>query len=157
MKKSVVITVVAVIILGGFAYLIGLLPERQRRLELEREVASLQSRVAEAEASGRICGLYTRLEGLIDVVGQQNYGQASGSATAFFDAVRAESDRTNQPAFREALLSVLGTRDSVTGSLTKADPAALDQLRLAADLLRSVLENRQSAPPPAPPAQAQQP
>jgi hypothetical protein len=156
MKKPVVITVVAVVVLSAFAYLIGLLPERQRRLGLEREVAALQSRVAEAEATGRICGLYTRLEGLIDVVGRQNYGQASESATAFFDAVRAESERTDQPAFREALLSVLGTRDSVTGSLTRADPAALDQLRQAAELLRSVLENRQLAPPPAPPAKAEE-
>lgn len=57
MKKPVVITVVAVVVLSAFAYLIGLLPERQRRLGLEREVAALQPRVAEAEATGRICGL----------------------------------------------------------------------------------------------------
>ena len=141
MKKPMVIAVVGVLVLIGFAYLIGLLPERQRRLALEREVASLQSRLADAEATGRVCGLYTRVQGLIDVVAQQNYGQAVQVSTAFFDEIRAEADRTNEPAIREVLRSVLATRDSVTGALTKADPASLEVLRRAADLLRGVLEN----------------
>lgn len=155
MKKSVIIAIIAVILLIGLAYLIGLLPQRQRRLELEREVASLQSQLADAEARGRICGLYTRVQGLIDVVAQQNYGQAVEASTAFFDEVRAESNRTEQAAFQEVLQSVLATRDSVTGALTKADPASLDGLRRSADLLRSALENRKAVPPSAPPVQAQ--
>lgn len=157
MKKPMVIAVVGVIILIAFAYLIGLLPERQRRLALEREVASLQSRLADAEATGRVCGLYTGVQGLIDVVAQQNYGQAVQASTAFFDEVRAEADRTNEPAIREMLQSVLATRDSVTGALTKADPASLEELRRTADLLRSVLENRKAVPPSSPATRAQMP
>jgi hypothetical protein len=157
MKKSTVIAVVGVVFLIGFAYLIGLLPQRQRRLALERDVASLQSRLADAQATGRVCGLYTRVQGLIDVVAQQNYGQAVEASTTFFAEVRAEADRTNEPAIREMLQSVLATRDSVTGALTKADPAALDELRRTADLLRSVLENREAVPPPAPAVEAQMP
>lgn len=150
MKKPMVLAVVGVLLLIGFAYLIGLLPQRQRRLELEREVASLQSRLADARATGRVRGLYTRVQGLIDVVAQQNYGQAAEASTAFFDEVRAEADRTNEPAIREMLPSVLATRDSVTGALTKADPASLEELRRAANLLRGVLENREAVPPSAP-------
>lgn len=157
MKKPMVIVVVGVILLVGFAYLIGLLPQRQRRLELEREVASLQSSLADAQATGRVCALYTRVQGLIDVVAQQNYGQAVEASTAFFDEVRAEAARTNEPAIREMLQSVLATRDSVTGALTKADPASLGELRRTADLLRSVLENRKAVPPSAPATQAQKP
>ncbi len=157
MKKPMVLAGVGVILLIGSAYLIGLLPQRQRRLELEREVASLQSRLADAQATGRVCGLYTRVQGLIDVVAQQNYGQAVEASTAFFDEVRAEADRTNEPAIREVLQSVLATRDSVTGALTKADPASLEELRRTADLLRGVLENREAVPPSAPAAEAQIP
>ena len=150
MKKPMVLAVVGVVVLVGFAYLIGFLPQRQRRLELEREVASLQSGLADAQATGRVCGLYTRVQGLIDVVAQQNYGQAVEASTAFFDGVRAEAERTNEPAIREMLQSVLATRDSVTGALTKADPASLEELRRTATLLRSVLENREAVPPSAP-------
>ncbi|MHB8797762.1 MAG: hypothetical protein ACYDBY_04785 [Thermoanaerobaculia bacterium] len=155
MKKPMVLAVVGVILLIGFAYLIGLLPQRQRRLELEREVASLQSRLADAQATGRVCGLYTRVQGLIDVVAQQNYGQAVEASTAFFDEVRAEAERTSEPAIREMLQSVLASRDSVTGALTRADPASLEELRRTADLLRGVLENREAVPPPAPGVGAQ--
>lgn len=157
MKRSIVIAIAGVIVLIGLAYLIGLLPQRQRRLESEREVASLQSRLADAEARGRVCGLYTRVQGLIDVVAQQNYGQAVQASTAFFDEVRTEADRTDQVAFREVLQSVLATRDSVTGALTKGDPASLKELRRSADLLRSALENRKAVSPSAPATQTQKP
>lgn len=154
MKRTLI---VAVVLLIGVAYLIGFLPERQRRLELEGEVASLRSRVADAEARGRVCGLYTRVQGLIDVVTQKNYGLAVQSSTAFFDGVRAESSRTNLPAVRMALQSVLEMRDLVTRTLTNADPASLDQLRRAAEFLRGALENQTGVPPSASRAQAQQP
>ncbi len=149
------ILVAVVVLLIGIAYLIGFVPERQRRLELEGEVASLQARVADAEARGRVCELYARAHGLIDVVAQHNYGLAVQSSTAFFDGVRTESSRTNLPAARAALQAVLGMRDSVTRTLTNSDPVSLDQLRRAAELLRSTLENQPGEPPS--PGQAQQP
>ena len=149
--------VVVVVLLIGIAYLIGVVPQRQRRLELEGEVASLQSRLADAEARGRVCGLYARVQGLIDIVAQKNYGLALQSSTAFFDGVRTESSRTDLPAVRAALQSVLEMRDSVTRTLTNADPTSLDQLRRAAELLRGTLENQPGPPPSASPVQAQQP
>ena len=97
------------------------------------------------------------MEGLIDVVARQNYGQAVQASTAFFDEVRAESNRTEQAAFEEVLQSVLATRDSVTGALTKADPASLEELRRSADLLRSVLEKGKAVTPSAPAAQGKKP
>ena len=154
MKRTLV---VAVFLLIGIAYLIGFLPQRQRRLEIEGEVASLRSEFADAEARGRLCELYTRVQGLIDVVARKDYGLAAQSSTVFFDGVRAESGRTSQPEVRAALESVLDMRDSVTGTLTMADPASLDQLRRAADLLRGALEIQPGVPPSASTVQAQQP
>jgi hypothetical protein len=151
------ILVIAVVLLIGVAYLGGAWPERQRRIELEAETASLRARVADAEAKGRVCELYTRVQGLIGVVTRKNYGLAAQSSTAFFDGVRTESGRTTLPAVRAALQSVLDMRDSVTTTLTNADPGSLDHLRRAADLLGGALENPPGAPASSSPVPAQQP
>lgn len=147
----------AVVLLIGIAFLIGFLPQRRGRLTLEREVASLRAQLASAEERGRVCGLYVRLQGLIDVVAQKNYGQAEALSTSFFDDVRAESGSVSEPAFKEALQAVLGLRDAVTASVTKADPVSLHALRQAADLLRGALESRTPQPSGGPAAPVQTP
>ncbi len=151
MKKALVF---GVVLLVGASYLFGLVPQRRRRVALEAEVASLELRLKNAEARGRLYTLYTRSHGLIDLVAQQNYGQAQQLSSGFFDDVRAEAGRTPEPEFGKALLGVLGTRDAVTAGLTKGDPATLDPLRRVAELLRAVLEKPEATttttPAPAP-------
>jgi len=125
----------------GAAYLVGLLPERSRRVALEGQVGSLERRLEDAEARTRLCTLYARVQGLVDLVALKNFGQAQQLSSSFFDDVRAESSRTPNAAFRKALLGVLDMRDTVTASLTKGDPATVDSLRRSAELLQAPLQS----------------
>jgi hypothetical protein len=129
------------VLLVGAAYLVGLLPERSRRIALEGQVGSLERRLGDAEARMRLCALYARVQGLVDLVALKNFGQAQQRSSSFFDDVRSESNRTPDPEFRKALLGVLEMRDTVTASLTKGDPATLDSLRRSAELLQAPLQS----------------
>ncbi|MGA7990712.1 MAG: hypothetical protein WCC53_04705 [Thermoanaerobaculia bacterium] len=144
MKKALVF---GVVLLSVGAYLFGFLPQRQRRLALEAQVASLELRLKTAEARGRLYALYTRSQGLLDLVAQQNYGHAQQLSSGFFDDVRAEAGRTPEPEFGKALLAVLSTRDAVTAGLTKADPGTLEPLRRATGMLQAALEKPETVAP----------
>lgn len=141
MKK--VFVLLAVLLIPA-AYVAGLWPERERRLALEREVGTLQSRLEETDARVRLCGLLAESQGLVEAVAQKNYGQAQQLSSRFFDHARAESGRTPQPAFRDALETVLRVRDPVTAALARADAAALEHLKQAEGRLRGSL----GYPPP---------
>jgi len=142
MKRFLVLLVIGLV---GAAYAAGYWPERQRRVALGEEVRSLEERLAEAEARIRLAGLLARLLTLMDVIGEKNYGQAQALSSAFFDEVRAEASRT-APPFRDPLEGIIRRRDTVTASLTQADPAALGTLReIQAELRRAL-----GYPPPPP-------
>lgn len=128
-----------VLLVSVSSYLAGLLPERSRRTELEAKSASLQGRLADAEALGRVGALYARLQQLADAVAGQNYGQAAELSSVLFDAVRAEAEVTHLPEHKTALASALSVRDEVTSALARGDPAASAHLRVASEHLRAVL------------------
>jgi hypothetical protein len=147
MKK--LLALLAVVLIAA-AYVAGAWPERQRRLALEGEVQILDRRVEEAEARVRMGTLLGELQNLMETVGQKNYGQAQPLSSAFFDHARAETGRTPQPAFRDALEGVLAVRDPVTASLAQGDPAVMEQLRKAERRLKDALGYAPPAPAPVP-------
>jgi hypothetical protein len=146
MKKLLVLLVVVLI---AAAYLAGFWPERQRRLALEGEVQILDRRVQEAESRVRMGTLLGELQGLMETVGQKNYGQAQPLSSSFFDHARAESGRTPQPAFKDALEGVLAMRDPVTAALAQGDPAVIEHLRKGERRLKDALGYPPSSPSPA--------
>lgn len=145
MKKLLVLLAVVLI---AAAYAAGSWPERQRRLALEGEVQILDRRVQEAEARVRMGTLLGELQNLMETVIQKNYGQAQPLSSAFFDHTRAETGRTPQPAFRDALEGVLAMRDPVTAALAQGDPAVIDHMRKAERRLKHALGYAASAPAP---------
>jgi hypothetical protein len=153
MNKGVAILVA---ILAGAAFVGGYWPQRQARSELEGRVKALDERtkalegeLSDAQARVRMAGILGHLLTLADVVAEKNYGHARTMASAFFDAVRAESDRSSVPAFKEALEGILATRDGVTAGLTEGDPRVLDQLRKGEARIRQALGYPQASAPPA--------
>jgi hypothetical protein len=147
MRKALVI---GVVLLAAAAYLIGFVPQRNRRIILEEEVASLKSRLEDAEARGRLCALYVRTQGLVQLVAQKNYGQAQQLSSGLFNDVRAEASRSQEPEFKKALLGVLEMRDTVTAGLTQGDAGTLDHLHRAAGLLQAALVTSGTPAPTAP-------
>ncbi len=140
--------VLLAVLLIAAAYVAGVWPERQRRLALEGELQILEGRVREAEARVRMGALLGEFQNLMETVSQKNYGQAQSLSSGFFDHARAESNRTPQPAFKDALEGVLAMRDPVTAALAQADPAVMDHLRKAERRLKDALGFAPSAPPP---------
>jgi hypothetical protein len=127
------------VLLVAAAYLSGRWPERERRLTLAGENAILQERVEEAEAAVRMCDLLGQVQNVIHAVSLKNYGEAQGFSSVFFDAARAESGRTVQAGYRQALEDVLSSRDAVTAALAQADPKALEKLGAVEARLKSAL------------------
>ena len=137
---------VLVIVLAGLAYLAGYWPESRQRQALEGQLVSLQANLAAtradlaaAQARVRLGGLLGQLLAAQDAVSLQNYGQAQTLSSEFFDAVRAEATRSTAGSFKDPLEKIRGMRDTVTASLTRADPQSLTLLREAETLLRDTL------------------
>jgi hypothetical protein len=145
-----------VVLFVGAAYVAGYWPEHQQRMTLERERQGLQVQLAEAQARVRLGGLLGQLLAVMDAAAARNYGQAQDLSSRFFEDLRAEAARVPDAPTRGVLEGILRARDSVTASLTRSDPAVLDQLRPAQDGLQSALGYRVTtpAPAPAPPAAA---
>ena len=141
-----------VVLLVGAAYVGGYWPEHQQRATLERETLTLRTQLAEAQARVRLGGLLGQLLVLMEAAGARNYGQAQDLSSRFFEDLRAESARVPDASTRAVLEGILRARDSVTASLTRSDPAVLDQLRQAQVGLQSALGYRVAAPASAPPA-----
>jgi len=146
MKKILTLLVLAAI---GGAYVAGYWPEHEHRAAIQTQIEASAARLASAEAQLRLCQLEGRLLALIETVEDKNYGSAQTLASAFFDAVRAESAR--QPAAGTAALTVvLAERDRVTAGLAQADPDTEQLLRTALDALRGSLGQPRRPTPPAP-------
>jgi hypothetical protein len=148
------VVAILVAILIGAAFVGGYWPQRQALSELEGRAKALDERnkalereLTDAQARVRLAGILGHLLALADVVAEKNYGHARTMASAFFDAVRAESDRSTVPAFKEVLEGILAARDGVTAGLTEADPRVLDQLRKGEARLREALGYPQTGAP----------
>jgi hypothetical protein len=128
-----------VIVMAGLAFLVGYWPEHHRRQALESEMTSLRVQLAEAQARVRLGGLLGQILATEDAVSAQDYGQAQALSSQFFDALRTEAARTAAGTVKGGLEKVVGMRDSVTASLTRADPRALTLLRDAEAHVRQAL------------------
>jgi hypothetical protein len=130
---------VAVTVLIAAAFLVGYLPERRLRTAADREVEALREQLAAAEARVRMGRLLGQALTLREVVIRQNYGQAQERSSSFFDGIRAEASATPLSEFRDALNDALLRRDSITASLTKADPAVVEALHAIEVRMRGAL------------------
>lgn len=139
-----------VVLLVGAAYVGGYWPEHQQRVTLERETQAIKAQLSEAQARVRLGGLLGQLLALVDAAAARNYGQAQELSSRFFEDLRAESARVPDARTRAVLEGILRARDSVTASLTRSDPAVLDELRQAQVGLQSALGYRVGPPGPAP-------
>lgn len=138
-SKRVLLLVAIIAVVIVIAYLVGYWPERQRRIERDQEAVSLQTRLAEAEARVRLAQVLGELLHVIDAIEAMNYGDAQSLSSRFFDAARAEYDRTADAGVRSVLQSVFQTRDDVTSALARGDATVLRTLRNAELQLRAAL------------------
>ena len=136
MKKLLVALVVLIVAL---AYAAGFWPEHRRVVAGQGQIQSLQDRVAAAEDRLRIADLLGQSLRLSEVAVAKNYGEAAALSSSFFDAVSSEAARSGQPAVKQALERILGTRDQITTAIAQTDPSLSDLLREHERTLRQAL------------------
>ncbi len=114
MKRALFIVVV--VLIAG-AYTAGYWPEHRRLRDAEAQVRTLQARLNTAEARIRLGEILGRLLHVSDAVAARNYGAAAELSSAYFDRVREETSRAEQPDVKHALDGILQSRDQVTTAL----------------------------------------
>jgi len=107
--------------------------------EATRQAETLRGQLAKGTDRANLGDLLARYLVVKDTVEASNYGRAQELSTAWFDAVRAESQRTSSAEFRKGLETALSFRDQATAALAKADAGALARLTGIEDAVRSAL------------------
>jgi type II secretory pathway pseudopilin PulG len=139
--KKVVVVLIIVLVLIAAAYVAGYWPEHRRLQEANQAMQTANQQLAKAQAVNRICRLQTRLLALMSLVEANNYGDAQKASKDFFDQVRIEATQTDRPDYKQALESVLDTRDAVTIQLAHNDPGVMTALRQSLLKLRQLVES----------------
>jgi hypothetical protein len=135
--KRVIFAVVVVLIV--VAYFVGYWPERTKLQDAESRLAQQSSQLAGAQQTVRLCRLQDQILTLVQEAESQNYGDAMTLSTKFFNGVRDELNRANQPALKSSLQSILAQRDAITSALAKGDPAAQKLLQQQASILQQIV------------------
>jgi hypothetical protein len=132
------VLVLIVVLLVPVAYVAGCWPERTRADAAAAATEELRASLTASAARvrlGEILGLLLRLE---DAVAVNNFGEAAGLSSAYFDRVRQEAPA--QPAEAGAALErSLAARDAVTAAIARADPSVAAPLREQEQQLRRAL------------------
>ncbi len=126
MKRALFIVVV--VLIAG-AYVGGYWPEHRRLGEAEAQVRTLQARLNTAADRIRLGEILGRLLRVSDTVAARNYGEAAALSSAYFDRVREETSRAEQPDVKHALENILESRDEITTALARTEPSVSLVLR----------------------------
>jgi len=143
MKRLLAIVIVVVVAL---AYLAGFWPQHRRLTDAQAQNLALEGRLAAAEDRVRLAEVLGQLLRLSDAVAVKNYGEAATLSSSFFDSVRVEASRADQPAVKEALEGILRARDQVTTAIAGTDPSLSTSLKEHERALRQVLGYSVSTP-----------
>jgi len=140
---------IIVLILIAAAFLVGYWPEHRQLVDEQSRTAQLQARVDAAQAKVRLGEVLGQLLVVRDAVAAQNYGTAATAASTYFDRVRDEAARADQPPIKDVLNGIQRSRDNVTAAIARADPGVADTLRQQEMALRGALGYKVEPPAPA--------
>ena len=118
MKNKIVIAAVVVIAV----FLIGFIPQFVKVNRLEAELRQSQQENAGSQLRELISLTYLQAT-------QKNFGLAAETSSQFFGRAREMTNQTPDATSRRALENLLASRDKVTATLAKGDPAAVDDLQ----------------------------
>ena len=108
---------IAVLVVVALAYLAGFWPQHRRLTDAQAQIRTLEGRLAAPEGRVRLAEVMGQLLRLSDAVTVRNYGEAATLSSSFFDSVRLEASRTDEPDVKDDLEGILKTRDQITTAI----------------------------------------
>ncbi|MEO6983645.1 MAG: hypothetical protein ABI072_11105, partial [Edaphobacter sp.] len=124
--KNKVIVAFTFLIVGA---LIGFVPMYSKLATAQTQVKTLNQQLDVSKRAESINSFRNRAALLYMETNQNNFTVALDMASKYFTDLRAFSDQTTDPGLKQALGSVLTSRDEIIGSLAKADPATGNQIQ----------------------------
>ena len=103
-------------------FLLGFVPQYLEKRRIQGELAISIEKLKMSELRD-LAGMML-LEGL-----RQNYGIARDYSSQYFEKLRETSGQMENSTLKTSLQELLSSRDTVTASLSKADPASVSQLQ----------------------------
>ena len=103
-------------------FLLGFVPQYLEKRRIQGELAISIEKLKMSELRD-LAGMML-LEGL-----RQNYGIARDYSSQYFEKLRETSEQEENSTLKTSLQELLRSRDTVTASLSKADPASVSQLQ----------------------------
>lgn len=138
MKRAAIIIGIVLI---GIAYLLGFWQEYQKLQRSQNRLRIVTTQLSNAEAQTSLYRLQHELLAVVRETNQKNYGQASTSATKFFDSLRDDLPQQTDPKVKKVLQSMLQQRDAVIAALAKGDPSALGLLQPMETTMFQTIDN----------------
>lgn len=117
MRKTVTGLVILVLV-----FLLGFVPQYLQKRQIQSELATSAEKLRVSELRD-LAGMMM-LEAL-----RQNYGVARDYSSQYFAKLRETSEQVENATLKASLQELLSSRDAVTASLSKADPASAFQLQ----------------------------
>jgi hypothetical protein len=103
-------------------FLLGFVPQYLEKRQIQSELAISTERLKVSELRD-LAGMMM-LEAL-----RQNYGVARDYSSQYFEKLRDTSEHVENATLKTSLQELLSSRDAITASLSKADPASASQLQ----------------------------
>jgi hypothetical protein len=133
------IMLVLVILLVGWAFVLGYWPQHEQVLALQDQNAQLKKQAAGADSLGRLTRLENELLQLIEQSEGQNYGEAQKLSNTYFDDLRREIDQDKGAPYAAKLEMIMARRDAVTAGLARAEAPTVGPLKQSLAEMRELL------------------
>jgi hypothetical protein len=109
------------LVLIGFVFLMGFLPQYLKVANLEKEASNVKQDLAACQLRGRLAELRDLAALIYLEANQKNYGLAAGHSTRYFDQVRETMNQPVDPTIKQRLKDILDLRDTITTGLAKGE------------------------------------
>jgi hypothetical protein len=129
----------SVLLIVGF--LTGFILQYVKLQRAQQELSASTKQLGSCQFSEQLSQLRDTATTMFLEVLQKNYGKAGEYSKQFFDQAQRIVTGTEDPALRNLLRDILGTRDQITADLAKGDAAALSEIQLVLSKLEQAAKH----------------
>lgn len=129
----------SVLLIAGFVA--GFILQYSKVQRLQRELSVSTKQLESCHSGEQLAQLRDTATMMYLEATQKNYGRAGEYSKQCFDQAQRIASSTEDPALRNVLHDILGTRDQITGDLAKGDASAVSQIQLVLSSLQQTTKH----------------